>query len=475
MKFKFNFKDTVTPTKNIKNKMTPTLRLFVILMLIGLVNDVFSKPIVTATTGTVVSKPANGSADPKVVDITLPLSLSTPEDLINWATYAIRVMASKINVTINHMNETKSLLNGNMYTKDLIPKMETIVQKIMKQIPKIKALPTKSTYIQQDVKFKAAETVPRGFEQLPTTTTVKPGNSRSFDVYPKLGDPRYPYNPFAGVFFETLPHVNPFVRYAPSVINNYYEPSGTRIFPEHAIFPGVGYLPLSNKQNPFSVTPTKNTSRTTMTEETTTEELSTEATTVATTMVELSSPEKIRTFNDAFKLDTETTTLRPIITVPFEAYITITRDGSAPPAKIMVTGTPAIPQNSLTEQTMPDSYSTINNHKNSDYFSTTVRDPPDDFPPYFMKGDKLEALPEDDEDTTTERNTSIEVGKKERSKLKTKKKQQNSTIEQTLIKLVVPRKKGQNDNSNSKEEPPIIRIVNERKKKLKEQQNKKVF
>lgn len=418
-------------------------------MLLGVVSFVNCKPIVTSTPESVTVTKQH------VVDIALPVSLSSTEDLIAWATYAVQLMASKINVTVSpKTNDTNFSTGTGSVSLPLLPKMEAMVKRLKTYMINAKPLPTKPTIYHKDNRSSV-----NAENKVDTSDSASASSvlTRSIELYPKV--------PVGSVILD--PQLSPYIRYAPGLLSPVYEQSGSRVYPQHAIFPGIGFLPLNNKENPFANRPTSTSSpREPRTDPTTATE--------SATVVEA---EIIQGLNEALIAETDVTTTSPLITVPFEAYITITREQveNVPPVQ-QSESTTGISQTVRPERVIVDSYSTINNQKPDDYFTTTSRDPPDEFPPFFNKSERLtdkntnvRVIFEDEESTTPKSEKKKKVTKKNKSKSK-KKKKKNGIME--MIMKMIPKKKNSTMNNNNV--APIIRIITERNEKLKKQKSSKV-
>ena len=102
------------------------------------------------------------------VDVAIPLKIQTREDLISWVTYAMRIMASKINITLGDTNRTDS---KNTPEKRLNESLTTLENEI----------PTREKQDSIDVrtnlkelrKESASSKVPKRQEEVPAAKVVR--------------------------------------------------------------------------------------------------------------------------------------------------------------------------------------------------------------------------------------------------------------------------------------------------------------
>ena len=416
---------------------------------------------------------------PTVATDQLSLKGSAKGDFSNWASYAMSVMASKINNTFfnikdkmkksvftddgkriehphNHENSMsnnhsdKTLNNSNNNVKNIfknskaITKLDlvsttlvpssiksassstiptTVVPNVVSTTPssfQMKSgaimMPQKKT---EDMNFaKTADPInvhaERRHLNLPVRTVVDPN---VFGTHFSLADDPRDYHQFSNYLSHLLanhhfdPNENKIIVRTPDFFSPV--PTPAAYFPLFVPRPEQPFLGFQNNQwvknqfggvdinskndlgspqlpsTPSTTSEISVTSMSSMTSSTTAMPPTTQSTSVplTTTTTTTSPKSEVEEFPKPIKLiDTSQegikppTAIRPIISVPFEAIITITRESHPP---LSSTSPPLIKPLST-----PSSQITFNQDPRN-YYEIVTRDPPDEYPPFFVRNNTL--------------------------------------------------------------------------------------
>lgn len=342
---------------------------------------------------------AGFAESPRVLEIQLPVKIATKEDLIAWAKYVMGLMASKINITLSSVKEELS--------------RTTDQNRLKKPFKQQTSSQTSSRFT--DIKSKEPLQPP------PRLNSVKQNNN-FLPQYPNFGTRNtYDLNDEEVIRNTNDVIVPPAATYLPVPVTN----------------PGIDSRYRQQEQsigNLFFDNLERNLTSNNFGLNTFHDDLSLKK--FLNNPVELSSPIRFNNFTTLQRNLTDP--ILPLISVPFEAVITITREQS-------------------TESTIPP-------NKTKNLLVIPKRDPPDEFPPYFERNytlidqDGQINVIFDDFVTRDNNNGSKKNVRQETEKEKDEKRRQPTMLGELLQLLQILRKNSQND-TNAKITTSISKII----------------